>query len=134
MANINCADFIAAYPEFGTVAQSAVETTLDLSSALWGESQLRKFYSSIVYLYAAHRLVLRYNLGPKMMAAGYRNPLEVGTSNNQSASNTSLAQGFVNSAMLTGENPWLADLARTVYGMELLSILYMIVPRGGLTA
>ena len=62
-------------------------------------------------------------------AAGMKG-VEAGVVNSQSASTSSLSVTNANNGMVTGTDPFQADYARTSYGLELLSLLELIMPHG----
>ena len=114
--------FRAAFPEFADVPDAAVAGALETASLLWNPGRLGKFWERIVMLSVAHRLAVRFNIGRALNAAGMKGA-EAGVVNSQSATNA-------NNGMVTGTDPFLADYARTSYGLELLSLLELIMPHG----
>ena len=116
--------FRAAFPEFADVPDAAVAGALETASLLWNPGRLGKFWERIVMLSVAHRLAVRFNIGRGMKGA------EAGVVNSQSASTSSLSVTNANNGMVTGTDPFQADYARTSYGLELLSLLELIMPRG----
>ena len=76
-----------------------------------------------------HRLAVRFNIGRALNAAGMKGA-EAGVVNSQSASTSSLSVTNANNGMVTGTDPFQADYARTSYGLELLSLLELIMPHG----
>lgn len=122
--------FIADYPEFASLPPAAVnrqlrQSVLMLSLGAWG-----KWYEMAQGEWCAHYLALEYDISAKCEELGLRSPYDVGTANNQSASTSSASIGFVTSAMLSGDDPILADFGRTVYGMKYLNLLYTVIPAG----
>lgn len=122
--------FIADYPEFTGLPQNAVdrqlrESTLMLNPGAWG-----KWYEMAQGLWVAHYLALEYDISAKCRELGMKSPYDVGTVNNQAASTSSVSIGATTSAMLTGDDPILADFARTTYGMKYLNLLNTVTPAG----
>ena len=121
--------FRAAFPEFADVPDAAVAGALETASLLWSPGRLGKFWERIVMLSVAHRLAVRFNIGRALNAAGMKGA-DAGVVNSQSASTSSLSVTNANNGMVTGTDPFLADYARTSYGLELLSLLELIMPHG----
>ena len=117
--------FRAAFPEFADVPDAAVAGALETASLLWSPGRLGKFWERIVML----SLAVRFNIGRALNAAGMKGA-EAGVVNSQSASTSSLSVTNANNGMVTGTDPFLADYARTSYGLELLSLLELIMPHG----
>ena len=117
--------FRAAFPEFADVPDAAVAGALETASLLWNPGRLGKFWERIVMLSVAHR----FNIGRALNAAGMKGA-EAGVVNSQSASTSSLSVTNANNGMVTGTDPFQADYARTSYGLELLSLLELIMPHG----
>ena len=114
--------FRAAFPEFADVPDAAVAGALETASLLWNPGRLGKFWERIVMLSVAHRLAVRFNIGRALNAAGMKGA-EAGAVNSLSVTNA-------NNGMVTGTDPFQADYARTSYGLELLSLLELIMPHG----
>lgn len=122
--------FIADYPGFADLPLAAVtrqlrQSVLMLNPGVWG-----KWYEIAQGEWTAHYLALEYDIAGKCAALGMRSPYDVGTVNNQAASTNSVSLGTTTSAMLTGDDPILADFGRTTYGMKYLNLLYTVVPAG----
>lgn len=122
--------FISDYLEFADLPPAAVnrqlrQSVLMLNLAAWG-----KWYEMAQGLWTAHYLALEYDISAKCAELGLRSPFDVGTANNQSASTSSASIGFVTSAMLSSDDPIIADFARTRYGMQYLNLLYTVIPAG----
>lgn len=121
--------FRAAFPEFADVPDAAVAGTLETAALLWSPGRLGTFWERIVMLSVAHRLAVRFNIAGALKAAGMKGA-EAGVVNSQSASTSSLSVTSANNGMVTGTDPFPADYARTSYGLELLSLLELVMPRG----
>lgn len=122
-------DFRNAFPEFAAVPDSAVTGALETAQLLWSERRLGKFWSRVVMLSVAHRLAVRYNIAEGLKTEGMKG-VDAGITSSQSASTSSLSITNANNALITGNDPFLADLGRTNYGLELLSLLELIMPHG----
>ncbi len=114
--------FRAAFPEFADVPDAAVAGALETAALLWSPGRLGTFWERIVMLSVAHRLAVRFNIAGALKAAGMKGA-EAGVVNSQSVTNA-------NNGMVTGTDPFPADYARTSYGLELLSLLELVMPRG----
>ena len=122
--------FIADYPGFADLPPAAVtrqlrQSVLMLNPGAWG-----KWYEIAQGEWTAHYLALEYDIAGKCAELGMRSPYDVGTLNNQAASTNSVSLGTTTSAMLTGDDPILADFGRTTYGMKYLNLLYTLIPAG----
>lgn len=122
--------FIADYPGFADLPPAAVtrqlrQSVLMLNPGAWG-----KWYEIAQGEWTAHYLALEYDIAGKCAELGMRSPYDVGTVNNQAASTNSVSLGTTTSAMLTGDDPILADFGRTTYGMKYLNLLYTLIPAG----
>ena len=123
---VTYAVFLSRFPEFTGIPQSAIVGQLIFSSRLWKKYVLCDNWQELVCLYVAHRLARRFNLptdGQYSGAAG-------GIATSQSASTSSLSISRATNAMMTGDDPFLADLATTKYGEEFLALLSLIMPVG----
>lgn len=127
--SVTVEDFRAAFPEFADVPDAAVAGALETAALLWSPGRLGTFRGRIAMLSVAHRLAVRFNIAGALKAAGMKGA-EAGVVNSQSASTSSLSVTSVNNGMVTGTDPFLADYARTSYGLELLSLLELVMPRG----
>ena len=121
--------FRAAFPEFADVPDAAVAGALETAALLWSPGRLGTFWERIVMLSVAHRLAVRFNIAGALKAAGMKGA-EAGVVNSQSASTSSLSVTNANNGMVTGTDPFPADYARTSYGLELLSLLELVMPHG----
>lgn len=126
------AEFTATFPEFAGVPQTAAGFRLDLSARLLSEASLGKWWKYAVFLLTAHYLALRFDLSDQMMEAGVNPGLgSSGAVTEVSASTGGLSQKMAGNALATGGDPLGADLARTSYGLEYLSLLERVVGPGG---
>ena len=122
--------FIADYPEFADLPQAAVNRLLRQSMLMLNPGAWGKWYEMAQGEWTAHYLALEFDITAKCAELGMRSPYDVGTVNNQSASTSSVSIGTTTSAMLTGDDPILADFGRTTYGMKYLNLLYTVIPAG----
>ena len=123
-------DFIAEYPEFTDVPAPLVDrqfkhSALMLNSGVWG-----RWYTMAQGLRVAHYLALSHDISGKCSELGMRSPYDVGTANSKSASTSSLSVSTTVSAMLSSDDPIVADFARTTYGMQYLNLLHTVIPAG----
>ena len=136
IADIAYNQFIEHYPEFsespgGIPPRPAVEHQLKrgnitLSRREWGEN-----WPFAVELWTAHYLALRFNIKPGLMANGLRSlDSVIGVSQSISASSSSLSKSQTTPAMIGSQNPFYADMARTEYGLEFLSLLRTAISPG----
>ncbi len=121
--------FRAACPEFADVPDAAVASALETAALLWSPGRRETFWERIAMLSVAHRLAVRCYIAGALKAAGLTGA-EAGVVNSQSASTSSLSVTSANNGMVTGTDPFPADYARTSYGLELLSLLELVMPRG----
>ena len=136
-ADVTYSQFIKSYPEFvrhkgGNPPRSAVESQLakgniTLSRGAWGE-----YWPFAVELWTAHYLALRFNIQPNLAKRGLRELDTVaGAATSQSAGSSNLSETRTVPAMLNSKNPFYADMARTEYGLEFLSLMHwVIIPAG----
>lgn len=124
--------FIVDYPEFADLPPAAVNRQLRQSVLMLNPGAWGKWYEMAQGEWTAHYLALEYDIAGKCAELGMRSPYDVGTVNNQAASTNSVSIGTTTSAMLTGDDPILADFGRTTYGMKYLNLLYTVIPAGGI--
>jgi hypothetical protein len=125
---ITYAVFIDEYPEFYGLPSTAVGRLLTVASSMLSETTWGDFWSHACSLLVAHRLCLRFNISAAIKSSGMNSPLaSIQTVNNRSASPDSLSESSVTSALITGEDPFTADLARTEYGLEFISLMRMVI-------
>lgn len=122
--------FIVDYPEFADLPPAAVNRQLRQSVLMLNPGAWGKWYEMAQGEWTAHYLALEYDIAEKCKELGMRSPYDVGTVNNQAASTSSVSIGTTTSAMLTGDDPILADFGRTTYGMKYLNMLYTVIPAG----
>ena len=115
--------FLAEYPEFSGVAGSAVERRVAQALATISESRLGVYYEDAVYLWCAHYLYLRFDVGEAMDANQIIEQENQGVTTSQGASTSGLTSSTSVSALTASDNPVEADLARTNYGLQYLSLL-----------
>lgn len=125
-------DFIAVYPEFQFLEQRAVCLKLCLAQELLRRSAWQGYWRTAVGLWTAHYLAVAYDISDGLAEAGKNSPTaSIGVSNSRSASTTGLSESMAVSALVTSADPFEADLARTEYGLELLTLLKLVIPAGG---
>lgn len=125
--------FIEDYPEFASLPERAIHAQLRQSKIMLHPSMWGNWYNMAQGLWCAHYLALEHDIAEKCAELGLKNPCSVGTVNNQAASTSSVSQSMTVSSMLTADDPFRADFARTVYGMKYLSLLHTVVPAGCIT-
>ena len=124
-------DFIAAYPEFAGVPEAQGKRQLGLGVKLWSPGVVGNFHDEMVYLWTAHYLALRFNIADGLESSGVNPEMTgSGTVSSMSASVGSLSITNANSAMVSSDNAFEADMSRTRYGLEFLSLLDMVVGPG----
>jgi hypothetical protein len=122
---LTAADFLADYPEFGTVnadptvASTIVTRFLALADAFLSDGAWGNLRDHALSLYTAHRLAVRY----KTVLTGLQPQGSPGTTTSQNASTTGLAVTRLPPFAAGSEQAWKADLARTNYGLEYLALL-----------
>ena len=123
--------FLEWFPEFSDVPTNVGEFRLSLSNDFLQSSVWGKLYQRACALLTAHYLYLRYNISDALNENGLRSPAStIGITTNKSANTNGLSEGSVTNSMITSDNPVVADLARTEYGLEFLDLLYTWVPAG----
>lgn len=124
--------FLEWFPEFSGVPTSMGEFRLELSNDFLQPSVWGKLYQRACALLTAHYLYMRYNVSDAVAENGMRSPAStIGFTTNKSANTSGLSEGSVTNAMITSDNPILADLARSEYGLEFLNLLYTWIPACG---
>lgn len=132
-APLQYSTFLEWFPEFEQVPQSAGTFRLDLSNTLLDAAVWGKFYQRASALFTAHYLWMRYNVSAGITANGLRSPSStIGVTTNKSANTSGLSEGSAYSGLITSDNPILADLARSEYGLEFLNLLYTWIPACGI--
>lgn len=124
------ADFRTFYPEFVDVPDTAVQFQLDIANELLNPRAWGKFFIAAVALWTAHYLALKYNISQALSDNGMRATGDVGVVTNKSATTNGLTEGSSVSGLVTGDDPFTADFARTNYGLQYLSLMELIVPPG----
>ena len=127
--SFNTVKFKTIYPEFSSLTDIIVEyrgTQGDktLSDTTWGD--LRE---EALFLWTAHYLAIQYNIAKGLKQNG-KNSINPGLVNSQSASNASLSNSYSHSNMVSGDDPFRADFARTSYGLEYLSMMETTMGNG----
>jgi hypothetical protein len=117
--------FVQEYPEFASIPGSAIANQITrLTLQINQEVFTDELFDIALSLLVAHRLSLRFNISCGVNSNGMRSPLtSVQTVNNRSASPDSLSESSVTSGLITGDNAFMADLARTEYGLEFLNLI-----------
>lgn len=123
--------FIEWFPEFSGLPSPPVKFRLELSNDFLDPCVWSKFYQRASALLTAHYLSLRYDISDGLQENGIKAPSSsVGFVNQKTANTNGLSEGSVTNAMVTGDDPFLADLSRTGYGLEFLSLLELWIPAG----
>ena len=121
--------FLEWFPEFSDVPTNVGEFRLSLSNDFLQSSVWGKLYQQASALLTAHYLFLKYNISEGLTENGMRSPAStIGITTNKSANTSGLSEGSVTNSMITSDNPIVADLARTEYGLEFLNLLYTWIP------
>ena len=131
MELVTYAEFIEDYPEFGSVPEKAINKRILLASQVLSSGALKEFYNEAVELLTAHWLCLRYNISSSMRDNGINPSLtNSGTVNSVSASSGSLSESYSHNSLMSSDDATTADWARTEYGLELLSLIDLVIPAG----
>jgi hypothetical protein len=129
------AEFIAEYPEFAGISSAAVSRILATAASMLSQENWGTQWNHACNLLVAHRLCMRFDISSAVRSAGMRSAAQsIQTVNNRSASPDSLSESSVTSALITGDNPLYADLARTEYGLEFLGLMHMVISPGGIVS
>lgn len=124
---IDASTFLAEYPEFSGVAPQAVVRRITQALATLNRGKLGIYYEDAVYLWTAHYLFLRFDIGAGLDENGMQSQENEGVITSQSANTTGLSSSSSVSALTSSDNPVEADFSRTKYGMEYLSLLRQTV-------
>lgn len=116
--------FLASYPEFAAVNSTAVENELNFQNSLVNADNFGNFRDRAVFLVTAHRLVLRHPI------SGVKSQSTPGVVTAQQAQTGGLSVQTTVSAMVSGDKAFRADMARTNYGLELLSLMDTVIAPG----
>lgn len=121
--------FVDVFPEFLGIPEARVTFALDVSFDFFVEGLWGKHYQRACFLLTAHMLSLRYDVSEALQANGMRSPFAtINIVTSKSTTTTGLSEGNATNAMQTSDNPILFDLSRTEYGLQLLALLYTVVP------
>lgn len=124
-------DFIAAFPEFSQIPESAVKYRGNFADRLIHPTNWGDFRTDAVFLFTAHCLAIEYNITAALKEFGKSTGvLNSGMVTSMSASNASLSQSFATNALVTSDNPLYADLGRTIYGLRYLELMEMTMAYG----
>ena len=126
--SVDSATFLAEFPEFANVALTAVDRRLTQSTIALNSGKLGMWYEDLCFLWSAHYLYLRFDIGSGLDANGMNDQENQGVTNSQSASTSGLSSSSSVTALVSGENVINADFARTQYGLEFLSLLRQALP------
>lgn len=121
--------FLAEYPEFADIIQTAVTATGQREDDIVSDHAFGNLREHAVFLRTAHRLALRFNIGKQYGIKGLRNGATTGITTSKSASNSSLSESTELNAFVRSDNPLWADFGRTEYGLEYLSMLEETLPQ-----
>lgn len=130
----NVTKFDEVYPEFAKLPVNVVFSYGLVSINLLRECSFGTMFQYAVGLLTAHRLASTYDLSQTYSDEGKKDlsSTEVGT--NISASTGSLSQGSTPLALIMGDDPFVSDLARTSYGLELLALIRTWIPGADLVS
>lgn len=115
--------FLAEYPEFADITQTAVTATGQREDDIVSDHAFGNLREHAVFLRTAHRLAIRFNIGKQYGIKGLRNGASSAITTSKSASNASLSESSELNAFVRSDNPLWADFGRTAYGLEYLSLL-----------
>ena len=132
--HIDVAKFVEIFPEFGELTNATMERYGDTAIALLNSGEFGQFYQLAVGLLTAHRLALTFDLSAGYESAGKKDQTSTEVGTNVSASSSSLSTGSTPLSLVTGDDPFAADLARTKYGLELLALIRTLISPVTLTA
>lgn len=131
MELVTYAEFIEDYPEFEDIPERAVSKRILLASQILDSRTFKGFYNDAVELLTAHWLCLRYNITSAMRNNSINQSMSnSGTVNSVSASSGSLSESYSHNNLMSSDDATTADWARTEYGLQLLSLIDMIIPAG----
>lgn len=119
--------FLSAYAEFNNVPETALMLQGETSIAFLSTSSFGRFYQLAVALLTAHRLATTYDIKASLDADGKTDTTSTTVGTSISASTSSLSESATPISLATGDDAFSADLARTGYGLQLLSLLKMVV-------
>ena len=119
--------FLSKYPEFSGVDPEAIQDQLDFATLSLSQGRLGAWYERLAYLWSAHYLYLRFDISALISDVGILEQENQGVTNSQSANTNGLSVTTTPTALVSGNNPLHADLARTNYGLQYLSILRQIL-------
>jgi hypothetical protein len=128
--------FLAAYPEFGNIGNSllnvssVITSELDFSVLLMNPKIGIDFRDRAISLLTAHRLAIRFKIN--LTSYGMKLIDKPGIITQQAAQTGGLNITATVSALVSGDNAYKADLSRTNYGLEFLSLIAVVVPPMGL--
>lgn len=115
--------FLETYPEFGRLEPNIVQMQGDTSIAYLNYRAFGRMYALAVALLTAHRLATTYDILDELDANGKTNLVDTSVGTSNSASTSSLSEGSTPLGLVTGDDPFNADLARTGYGLQLLVLI-----------
>lgn len=118
--------FKNSYIEFSSVADDTVLTYGTYSVSLLNRHNWGRFWQQAVALLTAHQLAKTQMIDYDQ--SGMTDQSSSGVVTSKSASTSSLSESNSVSALLTGDDPLAADLAQTQYGLQLLSLINLIMP------
>ena len=120
--------FLAEFPEFTNIAPTAIDRRLAQSTLALNSDKLGMWYDELCFLWSAHYLYLRFDVGTGLDTNGLNDQENQGVTTSQSASTNGLSSSTSVTSLVSGENVINADFARTQYGLEFLSLLRQALP------
>lgn len=124
-------EFLAAYPEFKELEESAVQFQLDLENMDQNKSAWKRYWRFAVILATGHALALDYDISAGLAASGKKNPIEAGVVTSQSAGPSSLSESRSLASWMTGDDILDSNYGRTTYGQRYLTLLIRVIPPAG---
>ncbi len=125
--SVSVIDFLAEYPEFTSLnarLSPAVLAQITNADSFLSDNAFGDMRDHAVYLLAAHRLRLRFATDEELPQDS---PALV---TSQSQDTGGMSEGMTPAPQVTSTSAFEADLARTNYGMELLSLIKTSVVPG----
>ena len=122
--------FLSEFPEFSAISSDVIRHRGCIEDDILSDSSWGNLRCHALNLRVAHRLALRYNIGPAARQAGVNNGSSSAIVTSKSASNASLSESSELNAFVRSDDPIWADFGRTEYGLEYLGLLSELMARG----
>ena len=125
--SVDSTTFLIEFPEFAAVALSAIDRRIAQAAQTLQPGRLGMWYEDLCFLWAAHYLYLRFDVGTGIDSVGMNDQENQGVTTSQSASTNGLSSSTSISSLVSSDNAINADFSRTQYGLEYLSVLRQIL-------